>query len=70
MNWRKSLMSFAKQFNMHVKVKGELTTGTTCFVLNDTNIEKTGKTFEFISRIFNHVTKLYPLGYKMLLLGF
>lgn len=69
-NWRRLLMSFAKQFSMHVKAKGELMTGTTCFVLDDTDIVKTGKTFEFISRVFSHVTKLYPLGFKMLLLGF
>jgi len=38
--------------------------------LYDTDIEKTGKTMEFTGRIFNHATKLYPLGFKMLLLGF
>ncbi len=25
---------------------------------------------EFIGRIFNHVAKLYPLGFKLLLLAF
>jgi hypothetical protein len=70
MNWRKLLMGFAKQFAKDVKAKGDLTSGTTCFVIDDTDIEKTGKTFEFISRVFSHVTKLYPLGFKMLLLGF
>ncbi len=70
MNWRNLLMGFAKQFALHVKAKGDLASGTTCFVLDDTDIEKTGKTFEFVSRIFNHVTKHYPLGFKMLLLGF
>jgi hypothetical protein len=70
MNWRNLLMGFAKQFALHVKAKGDSASGTTCFVLDDTDIEKTGKTFEFVSRIFNHVTKLYPLGFKMLLLGF
>jgi hypothetical protein len=70
MNWRKLLMGFAKQFALHVKAKGDSASGTTCFVLDDTDTEKTGKKFELISRIFNHVTKLYPLGFKMLLLGF
>lgn len=70
MNWRKLLMAFAKQFAAQVKAKGDNTAGVTCFVLDDTDIEKTGKTMEFISRIFNHVTKLYPLGYKLLLLAF
>jgi hypothetical protein len=70
MDWRKLLLGFAKQFAWHVKVKCDRVSGTTCFVLDDTDIEKTGKTIEFIGRVFNHVTKLYPLGFKMLLLGF
>jgi len=70
MDWRKLLMGFAKQFAAHVKAKGDFVPATTCFVLDDTDIEKTGKTMEFISRIFNHVTKRYPLGYKLLLLAF
>jgi len=70
MDWRKLLLGFAKQFAAHVKAKGDHLSETTCFVLDDTDIEKTGKTIEFIGRVFNHVTKLYPLGFKMLLLGF
>ena len=64
------LLGFAKQFAWQVKANGDSVSGTTCFVLDDTDIEKTGKTIEFIGRIFNHVTKLYPLGFKMLLFGF
>ncbi len=70
MDWRKLLMGFAKQFVAQAKSKGDATSGATCFVLDDTDIEKTGKKFEFIGRIFNHVTKLYPLGFKLLLLAF
>jgi hypothetical protein len=69
MNWRKLLMVFAKQFVFHVNKKSDNNTGVKCFVLDDTDLVKTGKTIEFIGHIFNHVTKLYPLGYKMLLLG-
>lgn len=70
MDWRKLLLGFAKQFASQVKAKGDFVSGVTCFILDDTDIEKTGKTIEFIGRVFNHVTKLYPLGFKMLLLGF
>jgi len=70
MDWRKLLMGFAKQYAAHVKAKGDCSPRTSCFVLDDTDIEKTGKTIEFIGRVFNHVTKLYPLGFKLLLLGF
>ncbi len=70
MNWRKLLISFAKQFVTIAKANGDHTPGVTCFVLDDTDIEKTGKTMEFIGRVFSHVTRLYPLGFKLLLLGF
>ena len=70
MDWRKLLMGFSKQFVAQAKNKGDATSGVTCFILDDTDIEKTGKKFEFIGRIFNHVTKLYPLGFKLLLLAF
>jgi len=70
MNWRKLLIGFAKQFVALAKANGDNTSVVTCFVLDDTDIEKTGKKFEFIGRIFNHVTKLYPLGFKLLLLAF
>ena len=69
LNWRILLMSFAKQFVFHVNKKGDHNTGVKCFVLDDTDLTKTGKAIEFIGHVFNHVTKLYPLGYKMLLLA-
>ena len=52
MDWRKLLMGFAKQFASQVKANGDFVSATTCFVLDDTDIEKTGKTVEFIGRIF------------------
>ena len=70
MNWRKLLMAFAKQFQEKIRDRAESIKETTCFVLDDTDIEKTGKTIEFIGRIFSHVTKLYPLGFKLLLLAY
>ncbi len=66
MDWRRLLIGFAKQFAAY----GDLAPGTTCFILDDTDIEKTGKTIEFVGRRFNHVTKFYPFGYKLLLLDF
>jgi len=69
MDWRKLLMSFAKQFKALAHTNGDQTTNVKCFVLDDTDIVKTGKTIEFIGKIFNHVTRTYPLGFKMLTLG-
>ncbi len=69
-NWRKVLMNFAKQFIAITLEKGEKSSGTNCFVIDDTDIEKTGKTFEFIGRIFNHVTRKHIIGFKMLTLTY
>jgi len=70
MDWRRLLMGIAKQFKRHVNEKGDQTSSApTCFVLDDTDLAKTGKTFELCGRIFNHVTKQYILGYKLLLLS-
>jgi len=69
-NWRGILMSFALQFKSLVEQNSEPNQNTKCFVVDDTDIEKTGKTFEFISRIFNHVIKKHVLGFKMLTLGY
>ena len=70
MDWRKLLMSFAKQFKAISHTNGDKNTSVKCFILDDTDLVKTGKTIEFIGKIFNHVTHTYPLGFKMLTLGF
>lgn len=70
MNWRTLLLGFAKQFAKHVNKAEDSLSKITCFVLDDTDLHKTGKTIEFIGRIHNHATDTYPLGFKMLLLSF
>ena len=70
MDWRKLLLGVARQFKRHVNEKGDQASASpVCFVLDDSDLPKTGKTFELSGRIFNHVTKKYPLGYKLLLLS-
>ena len=70
MNWRKLLLSFTKQF-IHITEKhGEETKSVKCFVLDDTDLEKTGKTIERIGKIFNHVTRKHILGFKLLTLSY
>lgn len=41
-----------------------------CLVLDDTLLGKTGKTMEFIGKVFDHCTHTYQLGMKMLALGY
>jgi hypothetical protein len=71
-NWKSILLTFAKQFLRCVAEKGEKNEKdekpSTCFVIDDTDIEKTGKTFEGISKIFSHLKGGYIWGYKMLAL--
>jgi hypothetical protein len=67
---RKSIvLSFAEQFLHCVSPNGHSPgKAVKCFVIDDTDIEKTGKTFECISKIFSHVTHSYIFGFKMLTL--
>ena len=70
MNWRGLLYRFAKEFKRNVQEKGDPTSVPKCFVIDDTDLNKAGKTFEFMGRVFNHVTKKYLFGFKLLLLGY
>ena len=70
-DWRKMLLSFALQFTRIVKKKAEMEKNLTrCFVIDDSLLEKSGKTIEGISRVNNHVKGGFTFGFKLLLLGF
>lgn len=43
---------------------------TRCLIFDDTDLSKTGKTIEGISKIYNHVSKTYYLGFKLLVAGY
>ena len=68
-DWKSILLSFAKQFIKCVSLKGETDEkAVKCFVLDDTDIEKSGKTFEGISKIYSHKEHCCLFGFKLLLL--
>jgi hypothetical protein len=67
-SWRSMLLSFARQFLRYVRTKGEDNGKEKCFILNDTDIPKTGKTIEGVSRIYNHVKHCFIYGFKSLVL--
>jgi len=70
-DWKSILLSFAKQFLKCISSKCEPDPkASKCFVIDDTDIEKNGKTFEGVSKIFSHKDHLYLFGFKMLLLCF
>jgi hypothetical protein len=69
-NWRSFLSQFVKQY----LIKDDLFTPpdntTKCLIFDDTDLPKTGKTIEGISKIFNHVSNKYYLGFKLLVVGY
>ena len=68
--WRDFLFYFVKQY----LIKDELFTPpvdtTKCMIFDDTDLSKTGKKIEGISKIYNHVSKSYYFGFKLLLSGY
>jgi hypothetical protein len=68
-DWKSILLSFSKQFIKCVFLQGEIDEkAVKCFILDDTDIEKSGKTFEGISKIFSHKEHCFLFGFKLLLL--
>jgi hypothetical protein len=67
-DWRSILLSFARQFLRCVSTKGEADEkAVRCFVIDDTDIEKRGRTFEGVSKIYSHKDHRYLFGFKLLL---
>jgi hypothetical protein len=68
-DWKSILLSFARQFLQCVSSNCVVDDKSVrCFVIDDTDIEKTGKTFEGISKIYSHKEHCSLFGFKMLLL--
>jgi len=70
-DWRSVLYMTAKRFK-HLVNKDTVPTEkrVTAIIFDDTLLEKSGKGIEKISLTFDHVTKRFVLGYKLLLCGF
>jgi hypothetical protein len=68
-DWNSILLLFVKQFLRCVLSKGEVDEkAVRCFIIDDTDIVKTGKTFEGLSKIHSHKEHRYFFGFKLLLL--
>ena len=68
-DWRKILYIIGKRFKLLVSQHGQ-SDGTSCFILDDTKLPKSNSQSEGVSKIFDHITKHFVWGYKMLLLGY
>ena len=67
--WRLVLWLFAAKFKKLAETRGSGTGHVRCMVFDDTVITKTGKLIEKVSRVWDHVSQSYRLGFKLLLMG-
>ena len=69
-NWRNLLLLFVKRYLQIDEKLRAPKDNVRCLIIDDTDIEKRGKTIEGISKIHNHVTKRFIYGYKLLVAGY
>ncbi|MCC9041721.1 transposase [Myroides sp. M-43] len=69
-NWRSFLFQFVKQYLQKEELFTSTENATKCLIFDDTDLHKTGETIEGISKIYNHVSKTYYLGFKLLVAGY
>ena len=69
-NWRAFLAQFVKQYLLKDELFTPATDATRCLIFDDTDLSKTGKTMEGISKIYNHASKAYCFGFKLLVAGY
>ena len=68
--WRLILWLFAVKFKKLTETRSDNTNLVRCMVFDDTVIAKTGKCIEKVSRVWDHVSNNYLLGFKLLLMGY
>jgi hypothetical protein len=69
--WRMILWMFSLKFIKMVAAQGESNSNSPrCLIFDDSFLLKTGRYIEKISRMFDHVSKRFLLGYKLLAMGY
>lgn len=69
-NWRLFLFQFVKQYLLKNVLFTPVENATKCLIFDDTDLRKTGESIEGISKIYNHVSKTFYLGFKLLVAGY
>ncbi|MFQ5753905.1 MAG: transposase [bacterium] len=70
-NWRTMHFSFARRFRKITEQQGEANPeASKCFIVDDSDNEKTGMKIEFIGKVYDHVHHRWILGFKSLLLAY
>jgi hypothetical protein len=68
--WRMLLWLFAAKFKVLTDSRSKDQGTSKCMVFDDSTLVKTGKNIEMVSRVFDHVTQRYLLGFKLLTMGY
>ena len=70
-DWRQVLLNHAVKCMKGIDInETDQADGQACFIVDDSDLPKTGRTMEFIGKIFSHVSGRYSLGYKSLNLAY
>ena len=69
-NWRNILLLFVKRYLQLDTKFSKSEDNVKCLIFDDTEIAKSGKTIEGVSKIHSHVTKRFIFGYKLLVAGY
>ena len=73
-DWRNIMYLFIKQLIKIIEkkqvVNGKEVKTPTFFIIDDSLLEKSGKTIEKIGKVYNHCSHTYSIGMKLLTLGF
>jgi predicted nucleic acid-binding Zn finger protein len=69
--WRVILWMFSLKFIKLVAAQGENNSSAPrCLIFDDSDLPKTGRYIEKVSRIWDHVSRRYILGFKLLAMGY
>ncbi len=69
-NWRNLLLLFVKRYLQVDTRLSQAQDNIKCLIFDDTEIAKTGRTIEGVSKIHSHVTQRFIFGYKLLVAGY
>jgi len=70
LNWRSILFLFVKHYLSLEPNFSKPKDDVKCLIFDDTSIAKTGKKIEGVSKVFDHVSHGYILGFKLLVAGY
>ncbi|NBC83674.1 MAG: transposase [Bacteroidetes bacterium] len=68
--WRMVLWMFGLKFIKLIGTQGRNSDAPRCLIFDDSDLPKTGRYIEKVSRIYNHVSKRFILGFKLLAMGY